>query len=46
MPSGLLRSVPLFAPLPLGMIENLSRRLIPVEAKAGTPVVREGARQR
>jgi MFS family permease len=39
----LLRGVPLFGPLPLGMIENLSRRLIPVEAKAGTPVVREGA---
>jgi MFS family permease len=40
----LLRRVPLFAPLPLGMVENLSHRLVPMEAKAGTPVVREGAR--
>jgi Cyclic nucleotide-binding domain len=39
----LLRSLPLFAPLPLSMVENLSQRLVPVEAKAGTPVVREGA---
>jgi MFS family permease len=38
----LLRELPLFAPLPLAMVENLSHRLTPVEAKAGTPVVREG----
>jgi MFS family permease len=38
----LLRSVPMFAPLPLGTIESLSQRLTPVEAGAGTAVVREG----
>lgn len=40
----LLRSVPMFAPLPLGMIESLSQRLTPVAAGAGTAVVREGER--
>lgn len=31
----LLRSLPLFAPLPLGMVENLSQRLVPMEARSG-----------
>jgi CRP-like cAMP-binding protein len=40
----LLRSLPLFAPLPLALVEDLSHRLVPVETQAGTPVVREGTR--
>ena len=38
----LLRSVPLFAPLSLGTLENVSRRLAEVEVSAGHAVVREG----
>ncbi len=38
----LLRSVPLFAPLSLGTLENVSRRLDEVEVSAGHAVVREG----
>ena len=39
---GLLRRVPLFAPLPIGTLENLSRRLTEVDVPLGEPVVREG----
>jgi len=39
---GLLRRVPLFAPLPIGTIENLSRRLTEVEVPVGEAVVQEG----
>jgi hypothetical protein len=38
----LLRSVPLFAPLSIGALENVSRRLAEVEVPAGRAVVREG----
>jgi MFS family permease len=38
----LLRRVPLFAPLPIGTLENLSQRLAEVEVPAGQAVVREG----
>ena len=38
----LLRSVPLFAPLPLGTVENVSRRLTRMEVRSGEAVVREG----
>ena len=38
----LLRRIPLFAPLPLGTLENVSRRLAEVEVSAGYAVVREG----
>ena len=38
----LLRSVPLLAPLSLGTLENVSRRLDEVEVSAGHAVVREG----
>ena len=38
----LLRRIPLFAPLPLGTLENVSRLLAEVEVSAGYAVVREG----
>jgi MFS family permease len=38
----LLRRVPLFAPLPIGTLENLSRRLNEVDVPLGGSVVREG----
>jgi hypothetical protein len=38
----LLRGVPLFAPLPIGTLENLARRLEELEVPAGQVVVREG----
>jgi hypothetical protein len=38
----LIRSVPLFAPLSIGTLENLSRRLVEMEVPAGRAVVREG----
>lgn len=37
----LLSSLPLFRPLPLGQLELLSRRLIPVRAFAGDALIRE-----
>jgi CRP-like cAMP-binding protein len=40
----LLRSLPLFAPLPLGTVENVSRRLTVIEVGAGDAIVREGER--
>jgi hypothetical protein len=39
---GLLRGVPLFAPLPVGTIENLALRLHPVEVQAGTTICTQG----
>ena len=38
----LLRRVPLFAPLPIGTVENLSRRVETVAVPLGESVVREG----
>ncbi len=38
----LLRRIPIFAPLPEHVAEQLSWRLIPVEAPAGTVVIRQG----
>jgi MFS family permease len=38
----LLRRVPLFAPLPIGTLENVARRLGELEVPAGQAVVREG----
>ena len=38
----LLRSLPIFAPLPAPTIERVASRLIPLEANAGTPIVRQG----
>jgi MFS family permease len=38
----LLASVPIFAPLPGGMLEHLSARLVPLRLEAGTEIVREG----
>jgi hypothetical protein len=38
----LLRSLPIFAPLPAPAIERVASRLIPTEAAAGTPIVRQG----
>ena len=38
----LIRSVPLFAPLSIGALENVSRLLAEVEVPAGRTVVREG----
>ncbi len=39
---GLLRAIPLFKPLPGPAIDQLASSLIPVPAKAGTEVVRQG----
>ncbi|HSC90609.1 MAG TPA: cyclic nucleotide-binding domain-containing protein [Gaiellaceae bacterium] len=39
---GLLRSLPLFAPLGAPELESLARRLVPVDATPGTTVVTEG----
>lgn len=41
-PYELLRSVALFAPLPVANVENLSLRLEPVAMQAGTDVIRQG----
>ena len=41
-PFALLRSLPLFAPLPLGTVENLALRVHEVRVGAGADVVREG----
>lgn len=38
----LLRSLSLFAPLPLGTIENVARRLTEMVVRAGDEIVREG----
>ena len=38
----LLRSLPIFAPLPAPAMERVASRLIPIEAAAGTPIVRQG----
>jgi len=38
----LLRGVPMFAPLAIGTLENLSRRLVELDVPAGQAVVREG----
>ena len=38
----LLRSVSLFAPLPLGTIENVARRLTEIVVRPGEEIVREG----
>ena len=38
----LLRRVPLFAPLAIGTLENLSRRVVEMDVPAGQAVVREG----
>jgi MFS family permease len=38
----LLRSLPLFAPLSAPVMESLASRLVPVEALAGTAIVRQG----
>jgi MFS family permease len=38
----LLRSVPIFAPLSIGTLENVSRRLHEIDVPAGRAVVREG----
>jgi MFS family permease len=38
----LLRKAPLFAPLSIGTLENVSRRLTEVEVPAGEAVIREG----
>jgi MFS family permease len=38
----LLRSLPIFAPLPAPAIERAASRLIPIEATAGAPIIRRG----
>lgn len=38
----LLRRVPLFAPLPLGTLENVARRLTEMTVQSGDVIVREG----
>jgi hypothetical protein len=38
----LLRSLPIFSPLPAPAIERVASRLIPLEATVGTPIVRQG----
>ncbi len=38
----LLRSLPIFAPLPAPAIERVASCLIPLEATLGTPIVRQG----
>ncbi len=39
---GLLRSLPMFAPLPAPELESVARALVPLDAEAGTVVVSEG----
>ena len=39
---GILRAIPIFAPLPEHIAEQLSWNLIPVQVAAGTVVIREG----
>src|SRR5205085_8940558 len=39
---GLLRSIPIFAPLPGAALEHLAGRLVPVRFDAGTEIVRQG----
>ena len=39
---GLLRALPIFAPLPVPTVEHLARRLTRTEVAAGTVVIREG----
>lgn len=38
----LLRAMPIFSPLPAPTLERLALRLVPVDAPAGTVVIREG----
>jgi hypothetical protein len=38
----LLRSLPIFAPLPVPSLERVASRLIPIEAPSGTEIVRQG----
>jgi hypothetical protein len=38
----LLRGIPIFAPLPTPALERLSSRLVPVHARAGERIVRQG----
>ncbi len=40
--TGLLRGVPLLAPLPESLLERLAREATSVEIRAGLPIVREG----
>jgi MFS family permease len=40
----LLRTIPMFAPLPAPELEGLARALVPVPVTAGTTVIREGER--
>lgn len=40
---GLLRGLPLFAPVPLAVVETLASRLVPVALVSGEVVIREGA---
>ena len=39
---GLLREIPIFAPLPQPQLERLARELVPVRAEPGEAVIREG----
>lgn len=39
---GLLRGIPIFAPLPQAQMEQIARELVPMRASAGEAVVREG----
>jgi hypothetical protein len=38
----LVRGIPMFAPLPVPMLERLAADLVPVQVPAGTSVIREG----